>query len=201
MFDARAALDAILPHLDRGDAPASKWPDGNGEYWALCPYHADQHVGSFSVSENGFFCHACHEGGGLKKLAEHLKIDLGGDTAAGGLTLAEYAAAKHLPETFLQGLGVTERKRNGRSYLRIPYLDATGAEMCARYRIAMTGDKFRWAAGSAGKLNLYALSHLDPAAAEVHVPEGESNNQTLLYPGLSAVGAPGAVKILFLILK
>ena len=77
MFDPRAALDAILPKLDRGDAPESKWPDNDGEYWALCPFHADRKAGNFSVSERGYTCFACGAAGGLKKLAEHLGVDLG----------------------------------------------------------------------------------------------------------------------------
>ena len=49
MFDTRAALDAILPKLDRGDAPDSSGPTANGEYWALCPFHNDRTVGNFSA--------------------------------------------------------------------------------------------------------------------------------------------------------
>ena len=61
MVDARAALEAILPHLDRGDVTDSRWPDADGEYWALCPFHADRRVGNFSVSERGYTCFSCGE--------------------------------------------------------------------------------------------------------------------------------------------
>jgi DNA primase len=74
MFDPRAALDAILPHLDRGDAPASKWPDHKGEYWALCPFHPDRSTGNFSVSERGYRCFSCGAKGGLTRLAERLGV-------------------------------------------------------------------------------------------------------------------------------
>jgi len=61
MVDARAALEAILPQLDRGDVTDSRWPDAAGEYWALCPFHADRRVGNFSVSERGYTCFSCGE--------------------------------------------------------------------------------------------------------------------------------------------
>ena len=67
MVDARAALAAILPHLDRGDGGDARWPDAAGEYWALCPFHADRRVGNFSVSERGYTCFSCGAAGGLVK--------------------------------------------------------------------------------------------------------------------------------------
>lgn len=67
-------LEGILARLQRGDAPADKWPDVRGEYWALCPYHPDTHIGSFSVSERGFKCFACGAQGSLRALARKLEI-------------------------------------------------------------------------------------------------------------------------------
>jgi len=200
-FDPRTALDAILPHLDRGDASSSKWPDSNGEYWALCPFHRDTHVGNFSVSERGYTCFSCGAAGGLKKLAERLGVDLGAkccsvDVLKQGISsenfsLAEYAEAKRLPVDFLKTtFAVTERKRGERVSLRMPYLDQEGKELCVRYRIAMDGDKFRWATGS--KLNLYGLWLLDTTALDVILVEGESDAQTLIYHGIPALGIPGA---------
>lgn len=66
-------LESILPRLRRGDAPADKWPDARGEYWALCPFHPDTHSGSFSVSERGFKCFACGAQGSLLALARRLE--------------------------------------------------------------------------------------------------------------------------------
>jgi hypothetical protein len=199
MFDARAALDAILPHLDRGDAPSSKWPDHNGEYWALCPFHHDRSTGTFSVSERGYKCFSCGAKGGLTKLAERLKVDLGGCTVArlsegvtdGNISLAQYAGTKRLAVDFLKTtFSVSERKRGGRVSLRLPYMDRDGKETAVRYRIALTGDKFRWATCS--KLSLYGLWRLDPAARDVILVEGESDTQTLVYHGIAALGVPGA---------
>ena len=63
-------VSGILARLDRGDAPDAKWPDARGEYWALCPLHADHHAANFSVSERGYACFACGAQGGLRTLAE-----------------------------------------------------------------------------------------------------------------------------------
>jgi len=200
MFDAKAALAAVLPHLDRGDAPPARWPDRKGEYWPLCPFHADQHSGSFAVSERGYNCFSCGAKGGLVDLARRLNIDLNFVTSSlnsGGITdrfisLAAYAAAKHLPEDFLRTVfNVSERKHNQRASLRMPYLDAEGAELCVRLRISLDGkDKFRMAAGS--RLNLYGLWRLDKDAKDVLLVEGESDTQTLVYHGIPALGVPGA---------
>ena len=69
-------LAAILGKLDRGDAPDSKYPDGKGEHWALCPYHQDQHATNFSVAERGYKCFACGAQGGLRELAEKLGVSV-----------------------------------------------------------------------------------------------------------------------------
>jgi len=38
-------LQVVVAKLDRSDTPDSKWPDAKGEYWSLCPFHADNSVG------------------------------------------------------------------------------------------------------------------------------------------------------------
>ena len=58
-------LRECLTKLNRGDAPDHKYPDGKGEYWTLCPFHADGHAANFSVSERGYKCFACGAQGGL----------------------------------------------------------------------------------------------------------------------------------------
>jgi DNA primase len=45
------------------------WPDRKGEYYALCPFHDDTHVGSFSFSVRGYKCFACDAKGSLAHLA------------------------------------------------------------------------------------------------------------------------------------
>ncbi|HNS49707.1 MAG TPA: hypothetical protein PKO09_00820 [Anaerolineae bacterium] len=75
-------LSSLLSRLSRGDAPDRLWPDTRGEYWALCPFHADTHYGSFSVGERGFFCFACNAKGSLRSLAELLGAETPGHPEA-----------------------------------------------------------------------------------------------------------------------
>lgn len=46
------------------------------EVWALCPFHADTHVGSFSVqSRTGrYYCFVCGAGGGVVSLMDHFGL-------------------------------------------------------------------------------------------------------------------------------
>jgi hypothetical protein len=83
-LDADDLLAAILPQLDRGGSPDRRFPDRKGEYWALCPFHADTHPTNFSVSEKGFRCFACDARGGLRALAEKLGVDVLTSDSGGG---------------------------------------------------------------------------------------------------------------------
>jgi hypothetical protein len=73
-MNSEPLLQAILPALDRGGGPDSRFPDRKGEYWALCPFHADRHPENFSVSQAGYHCFACGASGGLRALAEVLDV-------------------------------------------------------------------------------------------------------------------------------
>lgn len=196
-------LQDVLAKLNKGDCPDHKWPDAKGEFWALCPFHDDQHHGSFSVSERGYFCHSCEAGGSLEKLAEKLGVapvarlqrfpgdnDTHTQTPA---TLAAYADSKRLTIDFLKGLGLADRNYRGEPFVLIPYYDLDGNETARRYRIALGGkDKFRWARGN--RAQPYGLWRLEDARAAGYVllVEGESDAQTLWYYGLPALGIPGA---------
>ncbi len=100
-------LETILPKLDRGGSPDSRFPDHKGEYWALCPFHpGDSHPTNFSVSERGFNCFACGKSGGLHDLAAHLgcalrHLDGRDNTPPLPSTLENYAQVKGLPVDFL----------------------------------------------------------------------------------------------------
>ena len=67
-------LQAVTQRLDRGGSPDAHFPDRDGEYWALCPFHPDKHPENFSVSEAGYHCFACGASGGLWALAEKLGV-------------------------------------------------------------------------------------------------------------------------------
>ncbi|MGC8879882.1 MAG: phage/plasmid primase, P4 family, partial [Anaerolineae bacterium] len=197
---AAQLLLAILPHLQRGDVPDQRWPDRNGEYWALCPFHNDHHANNFSVSLRGYYCFACGAKGSLDDLARHLNLN-GNDNshrapspnARPSLSLAEYAALKRLPHAFLTALGVGECTHNGRSAVVIPYYDTHGRQVAVRYRLAATGERrFIWKKGS--QVQPYGLWRLPEArqAGFIILVEGESDAQTLWYYGIPALGIPGA---------
>ena len=175
-------LSLCLAALDRGDCPPNKWPDHNGEYWPLCPFHDDKHAGSFSVSRKGYNCFSCGAKGGLNKLAEHLGV------APARLKLADYANYKNLSLGFLAKLGL--RDYNGK--IIIPYYDTEGKEIARRYRLALKGERrFVWAKGA--KLIPYGLWKLDEfrKVGYVVIVEGESDAQTLWYHNIPALGIPG----------
>jgi hypothetical protein len=112
-------------------------------------------------------------------------------------TLEAYAEAKGLPVAFLEGLGLSDRKYQGRSAVRIPYRDAGGHEACVRFRTALekteaSDDRFRWRTGN--KAILYGLWRLEAIRETGYVVlvEGESDAQTLWFHGIPALGVPGA---------
>ena len=122
---AQDGLARVLPHLERGGSPDPRWPDAKGEYWALCPFHADTHPTNFSVSERGFHCFACGAKGSVRKLASHLGLE-GTDPEPDGLTLEAYARTKKLSVGFLAELGLAERRNRRGPYVEMPYRDEQG---------------------------------------------------------------------------
>jgi hypothetical protein len=208
-------LQQVTQRLDRGGSPDAHFPDRDGEYWALCPFHPDKHPNNFSVSEAGYHCFACGASGGLWPLAEKLGVLPRKDASrtgamAGGAgplqccsvvpgdntpplppTLENYAAAKHLPVDFLTSLGLATVYIQGRPAVKIPYFDGDGAEIGARLRIALEGkNRFRWRKGS--RVQPYGLWRLDRSWGAVVLCEGESDAQTFWYHGVQALGIPGA---------
>jgi hypothetical protein len=113
--------------------------------------------------------------------------------ASGGLTLAQYGAAKQLPVAFLQGLGLQDISYLGAPAVRIPYLGPDGTEGPVRFRLGLEGaDRFKWRTGS--KPTPYGLWRLRDARAAGYavIVEGESDTHTLWHHGEPALGIPGA---------
>ncbi len=189
-------LQTILTKLNRGDCPDAKWPDKNGEYCALCPYHSDKLTGNFSVSERGFTCFSCGASGGLKKLAEKLGVALVHERSRGNTsplppTLENYAQVKGLPMVFLESLGLRTIRLGHDPVMKMPYYDVGGTEIGARFRTALAGEnRFKWRSGT--KVMPYGLWKLARAAGYVILCEGESDAQTFWYHGIQALGIPGA---------
>src|SRR5262249_49537032 len=110
-----------------------------------------------------------------------------------GCTLAAYAAAKKLTVKFLRSHGLADIFYSGKPALKIPYLDADGAEMAVRFRVALDGkDKFRWRRGT--RPALYGMNRLGDARRlnTITIIEGESDCHTLWNAECPAIGLPGA---------
>jgi len=198
-------LQAILSKLSRGDAPDSQYPDAKGEYWALCPYHQDEHATNFSVSdERGFKCFVCPAKGSLRDLGEKLGVSVDVLTLYSrgyrhpppplSLTLEEYAKAKALPVDFLKTLGLSNTKYLNTPAVRMSYLDQNAAEVAVRFRRTLSkgekDERFKWRKGD--KVVAYGLWKLKEARETLILVEGESDAQTLWFHGLPALGIPGA---------
>lgn len=195
----------ILNKLKSVKAGANGWT-------ALCPAHGDTRS-SLSVAEgdDGRILVHCFAGCTVDEIAKALNVKVA-DFFAGarrknrksetleasaehteGLSLAEYAKAKHLPVEFLRGIGVKEIFLQGIKAIGIPYTRQDGTEAALRFRLSMDQERrFRWRTGS--KPVLYGLWDLDSAkkVRYVCVVEGESDAQTLWYNKFAALGLPGA---------
>ena len=180
------------------------FPDHTGEYWALCPFHDEEHPGSFSFNEQGFNCHACRISGSIFELGQ--KLGIVGDSRLSrnkftGITLQDYSEAIKLPLDFLQSLQVFERKHKGIPQLHSPYFDKYGKKVGSRIRTSLNGsNRFLWAPGSHPTLYgllwmgkpLQACTDNGDHGDIIVLVEGETNAQTLLYYGVSALGVPDA---------
>jgi hypothetical protein len=109
-----------------------------------------------------------------------------------GLTLAELAAAKGLPEPFLRQHGLRDDVYYGRPAVAIEYRTAADTKAYDRYRIALTGDRFRQPRG----VNLipFGLGKLmtEGNPASIVLCEGETDPLTCWLYGFPALGIPGA---------
>lgn len=170
-------------------------------YLYLCPFHADTNP-SFSVHEDykRWKCWTCGSGG-IKKLTEMFGDDYtppvrpttkekktrtkGGGRFA-GCTLSELAQAKNLPIEHLRSLGWQDATYAGKSVVAIPYQNGI------RYRVGLTGDRFRW--GKNTKVRLYGLDKLEEyrSSGWVLFVEGETDVAAGRLMDLPVIGVPGA---------
>lgn len=167
----------------------------NGAGWtALCPGHADEHPSlSITVRDSKILL---HDFGGCT--TEQVLAPLGKSLAdlfltTSGLTVAELARAKKLPEQLLRDLGIADIRRGGTSCVRVPYRNDRGEVVAVRLRLALTGpDRFRWRSGDK-IVAPYGVDRL-PAAREAGwclVLEGESDCWAAWHRGIPAIGVPG----------
>jgi len=72
--DQKELFKDIIERLRPPLGEKSAYPDHTGEYWALCPFHDEEQVGSFSFNEQGFNCHMCGINGSIFELGQKLGI-------------------------------------------------------------------------------------------------------------------------------
>lgn len=113
-------------------------------------------------------------------------------------TVQEYCLEKRFNPEWLHSVTGMEKcgcDRNGDAWLRIPYYDEQHRETLFRKRYRKDAAcRFKWGAGSAGKLMLYGEWTLPEVRSDGYaiLVEGESDTQTLWLLGLRALGVPGA---------
>ncbi|NUM33455.1 MAG: hypothetical protein HUU50_02835 [Candidatus Brocadiae bacterium] len=171
----------------------------SGENWiARCPSHDDRHNSlSIGLGSDEKILIKCHAGCRGEEILQTLGLswkDLFPQTdfrKSYGITVADLAFAKGLPEEFLQNLGI-EPKGN---WLRIPYYmeDGTLAPRQRKRWALSAKEGSAWEAGE-GHPVPYGLWKLKEARKEgyLFLVEGESDCWTLWYHGYPALGLPGA---------
>ncbi len=104
-------------------------------------------------------------------------------------TVAQLAAAKHLPEAFLREQGVEDIDGGG---ISVPYFDEAGEPLFTRSRGVPGGPRFKQPAGV--RLVPYGLWRLGDRgqSVELALSEGESDAWTLWHHRVSALGLPGS---------
>jgi len=199
---------AVLARAGRRERDEVRFRCPSGE-------HADTHPSArWNRTKAAWCCDVCRTGSGALALAALLGVALPprapggrGDTptrkpiehshTAAGCTLAAYAAAKRLPESFLRDLGLSDISYQRAPAVRIPYRNPDGTEAAVQYRVRLakgagSDDRFRWKSGA--KARLYGLDRLDRARERGHITivEGASDCQTLWFHDVPAIGLPGA---------
>jgi len=192
-------------------------PGSGDNISALCPFHEDK-APSLSVNlKTGVFnCFGCGAAGDVftfvqkrhdcdfKAALEELGRWAGVEPPKVhepdgfmGLSLSDFARAKHFPEDFLQAQAVHERTPDhlyqGARAVSFPFLDENGKVKAIRLRFANRGEKkFCWRKGD--KTLPYGLQSLPEirGAGWCLLVEGETDALTCWLYGLPSLGVPGA---------
>jgi hypothetical protein len=188
-------IDRVLGLLENVRASGNGWT-------ALCPAHGDRN-NSLGVAEgdDGRVLVKCFAGCNTQDIVEMLGLEMqdlfpskkdSQSARGGGLTLSEYAQTKKIPIEFLQGIGLGEISLQGKTVVRMPYIDAAGSVVSVRMRLSMKGEpRFVWKRGS--KASPYGLWRLSGYSGKyVCLVEGESDCHTLWLNRFPALGLPGA---------
>jgi len=176
----------------------------NNSWTACCPAHDDRSPSLHVTVTSDRVLLKCFAGCTTEAICDALGIELrdlfhNGDRdqqCQSGLTLSDFAKAKRLNVDLLLQHHVKQSEWRGRPAVAFVYRDTDGDYWATRYRIATTGDRFRWEAGASAKRLLYGAWLLrewrQRDVQSVLLVEGESDALTLWQAGIRAVGVPGA---------
>ena len=176
----------------------------NNSWTACCPAHDDRSPSLHVTVTSDRVLLKCFAGCTTEAICDALGIELrdlfhNGDRdqqCQSGLTLSDFAKAKRLNVDLLLQHHVKQSEWRGRPAVAFVYRDTDGDYWATRYRIATTGDRFRWEAGASAKRLLYGAWLLrewrQRDVQSVLLVEGESDALTLWQAGIPAVGVPGA---------
>jgi len=141
-------VDKLKPQLSSLD----KYPDPNGIYSTLCPFHGGKQNGFFFFNKSEYNCTFCGVHGNIDQLAEELGIgekNIIEINGKGGVTRASYAEAHDFSNDYLKSLQISDRNFNNTPRLIIPYFDSSGNIPAVRYQFSLQGTpQYSWKKGS-----------------------------------------------------
>jgi len=177
----------------------------DGSWVALCPAHNDKEPSLHVSFQNNRILMHCFAGCSLDAICDALHIEprelfVGDSTRSEpvpeGLSLEAFARAKCLESELLRQAQVTQGVYQGKPAVLFRYRDTEGELQAVRYRIALTGDCFRWQKGAEPKKLAYGEWWLpqwrEKGKRMVVLVEGESDALTLWQAGIPALGIAGA---------
>jgi len=175
----------------------------NNSWTACCPAHDDRSPSLHVTVTSDRVLLKCFAGCTTEQICAALGIGLrdlflhNGIThdENHGLTLSDFAKAKRLNVDLLLQHHVKQTEWRGRPAVAFVYRDVDGDYWAARYRIALTGDRFRWENGVKANRLLYGAWFLrgwrQRDVQTILLVEGETDSLTLWQAGIPAVGVPG----------
>ncbi len=178
----------------------------DGSWMACCPAHDDREPSLHITLQNDKVLLHCFAGCSLDAICHALNIEprelfVGDDatrceSAPQGLTLEAFAQAKRLERELLRQAQVAQDVYHGKPAVLFQYRDAEGNLQAKRYRIALSGDRFRWQTGAEPTQLAYGEwwlpSWREKGKRVVVLVEGETDALTLWQVGLPAIGVAGA---------
>ncbi len=178
-------------------------PQRDGSWVARCPAHDDRSPSLHVTLKDDRILLKCFAGCDVDAICASLGIDVadlflrnGDQSKQRGLTLDDFARAKRLDVEHLARHYVTQTEWHSIPAVAFVYRDADGDYWTKRYRIALTGDRFRWENGTKANWLLYGAWFLpewrDKHVRNILLVEGETDCLTLWQAGIPAIGVPGA---------